>query len=69
MSLTPSEVAKRLGMSHSTILRRIKAGDITTIKVGAHHRIPVAEYERFRDRLHGEMVAMTSGDIEADLYA
>lgn len=67
-SLTPAEAARRLGMSRSTISRRIKAGEISTIKVGAHHRIPVKEYERFRDRLHGEMVALTSDEIEADLY-
>lgn len=65
--MTPSEAAKRLGMSRSTISRHIEAGEIATVKVGAHHRIPVDEYERFRDHLHGEMVAMTSDEIEADL--
>ena len=67
MSLTPSEAAKRLGMSRSTILRRIETGEMATVEVGAQHRIPVEEYERFHDRLHGEMVAMTSDEIEADL--
>lgn len=54
-------------MSRSTILRRIEAGEVVTVRVGAHHRIAVEEYERFRARLHGEMVAMTSDEIEADL--
>lgn len=54
-------------MSRSTFSRHIKAGEIATVKIGARTRIPVAEYERFRDRLHGEMVAMTSDEIEADL--
>ena len=67
MSLTPYEAATRLGMSPSVILRRISACEIASVKVGASHRIPIAEYERFRDRLHGEMVAMTADELEADL--
>lgn len=65
--MTPSEAAKRLGMSCSTISRHIEAGEIATVQIGAHQRIPVKEYERFRDRLHGEMVAMTADELEADL--
>lgn len=38
-------------MDRSTISRKIKAGDIATIRVGAHHRIPRREFERYRDSL------------------
>lgn len=54
-------------MSRSTFSQHIEAGEVATVRVGARTRIPIAEYERFRDRLHGEMVAISSDEIEADL--
>ena len=50
-TLTPAEAAKRLGVDRSTISRKIKNGDIATIRVGAHHRITRREFERYRDSL------------------
>lgn len=67
--LSPQAAGRRLGMSRSTVTRKIEAGEIKAIKVGTHHRIPLREFEAFRDRLVGSMVAATSDDIEADLYA
>ena len=66
--LTPAQAAARLGVSRATIARRIHAGDIHAIKVGAHHRIPLREYERFRDVRMARLIRATSEDIEADLY-
>lgn len=66
-TMTPAEAAKRLGLSTSTVSRRIKAGEIRTIKVGNRHRIPIREFEAFRDRLMGQMVAHYADDLEADL--
>jgi len=67
-ALSPAEAGRRLGMSRSTITRKIEAGEIGAIKVGAHHRIPLREFEVYRDKLVGAMIAATSEDIEADLY-
>jgi excisionase family DNA binding protein len=53
-TLTPAEAAKRLDMDRSTISRKIKAGEIATIRVGAHHRITRREFERYRDSLAPE---------------
>lgn len=57
VALTPAEVADLLGVSRSTISRKIKSGAITAVKVGAHHRIPRHEVERicddFRPASHG----------------
>ena len=50
-TLTPADAAKRLGVDRSTISRKIKNGDITTTRVGAHHRITRREFERYRDSL------------------
>jgi len=50
-TLSPAEAAKRLGVDRSTISRKIKAGEIDTIRVGAHHRIARREFERYRDSL------------------
>ncbi|WOP17702.1 helix-turn-helix domain-containing protein [Raineyella sp. LH-20] len=66
--LTPGEVAKRLGMSRSTVRRRILDGDLKAIKVGTHHRITLAEYERFSDDLMLRMAQASAADIEAELF-
>lgn len=50
-TLTPAEAASRLGINRSTVSRKIKAGEIATIGVGAHHRITRREFERYRDSL------------------
>jgi len=50
-TLSPAEAAKRIGVDRSTISRKIKAGEIATIRVGAHHRIVRREFERYRDSL------------------
>lgn len=50
-TLSPAEAAKRLGVDRSTISRKIKAGEIATIRVGSHHRISRREFERYRDSL------------------
>lgn len=67
-TLTPAEAAARLGMSRSTITRRINGGEIKAIKVGTHHRIPIREFERFHDEQMAAMIRDTSADLEADLH-
>jgi len=66
-ALTPAEAGRRLGMSRSTVTRKIASGEIRAMKVGSHHRIPLREFKAYRDRLIGEMITATSDDIEADL--
>lgn len=66
-TLTPAQVAEHLGISRATVSRRIAAGEISAIKVGNRHRIPMAEYERFRRTLMQSMAAHFAVDIEADL--
>ena len=66
--LTPAEVAGRLGMSRSTVLRRIADGDIKATKVGTHHRIPLNEYERYSRELMRRMAEASAADIEAELF-
>lgn len=66
--LTPAEVAKRLGMSRSTVLRRIAEGDLVATKVGTHHRIPLAEFERYSHDLMRRMAKASAADIEAELF-
>ncbi len=66
--LTPAEVARRLGMSRSTVLRRIADGDIKATKVGTHHRVPLSEYERYSRELMRRMAEASAADIEAELF-
>lgn len=66
--LSPAEVAKRLGMSRTTVLRRIADGDLLATKVGTHHRIPLAEFERYSHELMRRMAEASAADIEAELF-
>lgn len=66
--LTPAEVAKRLGMSRSTVLRRIADGHLKATKVGTHHRIPLVEYERYSHELVRRTAEASAEDIEAELF-
>ena len=66
--LTPAEAAKRLGMSRSTVLRRIADGDLKATKVGTHHRIPLSEFERYSHELMRRMAEASAEDIEAELF-
>lgn len=66
--LTPAEVAKRLSMSRTTVLRRIADGDLKATKVGTHHRIPLAEFERYSHELVRRMAEASAADIEAELF-
>lgn len=66
--LTPADVAKRLGMSRSTVLRRIADGHLKATKVGTHHRIPLSEYERYSRELTRQMAEASASDIAAELF-
>lgn len=66
--LTPEQVAEAMGVSRSTISRKIKAGEIHAVKVGNRNRIPYEEFERFWDKTMGDMVELVRDDIEADLF-
>lgn len=66
--LTPEQVAGAMGVSRSTISRKIKAGEIQAVKVGNRNRVPYGEFERFWDKTMGDMVELVRGDIEADLF-
>jgi excisionase family DNA binding protein len=66
--LTPEQVAEAMGVSRSTISRKIKAGEIHAVKVGNRNRVPYEEFERFWDKTMGDMVELVRDDIEADLF-
>lgn len=45
---TTTEAAKMLGISRPTLMKLINAGDINSVKVASHHRIPasaIRDYE------------------------
>jgi len=67
-TLTPAEMAERLGVSRTTISRRIAAGQIKALQVGNRHRVPVAEYDRFRRELMESVAEHYAADVEADLF-
>lgn len=65
--LSPNQVAGRMGMSRSTVLRMIEAGKLRAYKVGTHWRIPLAEFDRYRLEVDGRMLDAIADDLEADL--
>lgn len=66
--MTPEQVADTMGVSRSTISRKIKAGELRAVKVGNRNRIPFEEFERFWRQTMGDMVELVRDDIEADLF-
>lgn len=65
--LTPVQVADAIGVSRSTISRRIAAGELRAVKVGNRNRIPFEEFERFWRETVGDIVELTRDDLAADL--
>ena len=65
--LTPAQVAGLVGMSRSTISRKIAAGELRSMKVGNRHRIPYEEFERFWRETAGDIIDASRDDIRADL--
>jgi excisionase family DNA binding protein len=66
--LTPEQIADAMGVSRSTISRKIKAGEINAVKVGNRNRVPYEEFERVWAKTMGDMVELVRDDIEADLF-
>jgi len=66
--LSPQQMAQRLNMSRSTVLRKIAAGEINAVQVGNRHRIPYTEFIRFREALWDQMIDLVIPDIEAELF-
>lgn len=66
--MTPEQVAETMGVSRSTISRKIKAGELCAVKVGNRNRIPFEEFERFWRQTMGDMVELVRDDIEVDLF-
>ena len=65
--LTPAQVADAIGVSRSTISRRIAAGELRALKIGNRNRIPYEEFERFWWATMGDVVEFTRDDLRADL--
>ena len=66
--LTPAQVGRRLGLSRSTVTRRIAKGEIHAVMVGNRHRIPYPEYQRVWRELAQKIAADSAADVEAELF-
>ena len=66
--LTPEQVADEMGVSRSTISRKIKAGELRSVKVGNRNRIPFEEFDRFWRKTMGDVVEQGRDDIAIDLF-
>lgn len=68
---TTTEAAKMLGISRTTLMKMIDAGEIDSVKVASHHRIPapaIQEYERSRGIVRGR-AAEAMEEFAADVKA
>lgn len=66
--MTPEQVAEAMGVSRSTISRKIKAGELRVVKVGNRNRIPYEEFERFWRTAMGDLVDLVRDDLRDDLF-
>lgn len=53
-AMTTTEAAELLGMSRTHLIHLIDRGEIPAFKVGAHHRLDVADVAAFRHRQRAE---------------
>lgn len=65
--LTPAEVAKRLGMSRTTVLRRIADGHRRPPRSARTTGSPFAEFERYSRELMRQMAEVSVEDIGNEL--
>ncbi|MCL2849047.1 MAG: helix-turn-helix domain-containing protein [Micrococcales bacterium] len=66
--LSPEQVAQRLNMHRSTVVRKITAGQIQAVKVGNRHRVPYSEFLRYQDVVLGALARAAGPEIEAELF-
>ncbi|KXP14801.1 helix-turn-helix domain-containing protein [Tsukamurella pseudospumae] len=66
-TMTPAQMADRLGVSRATISRRIASGDIRALKVGNRHRITTQEFARYREEMMISIAEQSQDDFEVDL--
>lgn len=66
--MTPAQVADAIGVSRSTISRKIAAGELRAVRIGNRNRIPYEEFERFWMAMMGDVVAVSRDDIATDLF-
>jgi excisionase family DNA binding protein len=67
-TLTPEEVARGLGLSRSTVSRRIADGAIKSVKVGNRHHVPYPEFRKLWEEYMGKVVDASIDDVEAELF-
>ncbi|RFA16573.1 excisionase [Subtercola boreus] len=67
--LTPEQVADAMGVSRSTISRKIKAGEIQAVKVGNRNRVPYEEFERFWGKTMGAMGSAPTAAVLASPHS
>lgn len=61
--MTPQQVARELGLSRTTVLRRIESGELRASKRGNRNVIAVADFEKFRASYLGELGTAFADDF------
>lgn len=51
--LSPEQMARRMSLHRSTVVRKIECGEIQATKVGNRHRIPYSEFLRYQEATLG----------------
>lgn len=67
--LTTTQAARLLGESRPTLMKRLRAGELTSTMVGTHHRLDTAEVLRLRQSIRDQRRADAEAflDLEDDL--
>lgn len=61
--MTPQQVARELGLSRTTVLRRIESGELRASKRGNRNVIAVADFKKFRASYLGELGTAFADDF------
>jgi len=63
-SYTPAEVARMVGVSKATVIRRIEDGTVKATLRGTHYRIPEPEVYAYSRVLADRMASLVADDLD-----
>ena len=63
-SYTPAEVARMVGVSKATVIRRIEDGTVQAARRGTHYRIPEPEVYAYSRLLADRMASLVADDLD-----
>jgi excisionase family DNA binding protein len=64
ITYSPAEVARMVGVSKATVIRRIEKGDIRADRRGTYYRVPQPEVYSYSRRLADQLAGLVADDLD-----